>query len=379
MRARLIVILAVVLSFSTPAAVGMDSEARQTPTMSVWQPGGIDLASARVVAETVDAHRGGWVIVRSGTIQLTKVSRGEEVIQEPRPGYRVPMSTIALDPEAARDRIGDEAADALLAGTLVFGQASADLRGAMVGDTVRFNGWDRRTYEVEIGAIVGSNHVGSAEMVFSAEMADEFGFDRLATVWVWDIPQQDAFLIDLWRALPDTLTRIRSSNDPVDPDSVLSVIDVKLNFGEFSYRPLLGDNIVIDPEWVADNIEVRTIPILGQFRCHKKVWPLLEEAISQINQAEIDGLISRNDFRSRGGCYNAREIRGGDKGGSLSRHSWGIAIDINPSTNPYGGRITMNPAIVDIFHDLGFAWGGGWTFSDGGHFEWTHEVERLPG
>jgi hypothetical protein len=226
---------------------------------------------------------------------------------------------------------------------------------------------------MRIGAVVPDAFVGGAEMAFSLTDADAIEFDRLSSVWVWNLNQQDAFLIDLWAALGDQTTRVRSSNDAPDADSVLSVVAVKAQFGEFSYRPLSGDGIVIDPDWVNENIETRTLPLLGSFRCHKRVWPLLEEAMDQIIAAGLDDHLRRSDFRSRGGCYNPREIRGGNKGGSVSRHSWGIAVDINPSLNPYGGRITMGPGIVEIFHDLGFAWGGGWTFPDGGHFEWKYD------
>ena len=377
MRRRLIGLLVVGILVIASAASGHPSSST-VPAISVWQPGGIGPLAAQAVADTADAHRADWALVRSGTIQLLQVSRGEEVIQDARPGYRYPMSAIAIDPEAARGHIGEEAADALAAGTMVFGESSASLRGAMPGDVVRFYGWDSVIYEMTVGAIVADELVGSAEMVFSTVNADEFEFDRLSSVWVWNLSHQDAFLIDLWQALPPGTTRIRSSNDPPDPDSVLSVIRVKQQFGEFSYRPLAGDNIVIDPEWVRNNIQTRTLPLLGTFRCHKDIWPLLEQAMEQIITARADGHLRRSDFRSPGGCYNAREIRGGDKGGSISRHSWGIAIDINPSSNPYGGRITMHPTIVEIFHDLGFAWGGGWTFSDGGHFEWKTDLHQSP-
>ena len=177
-------------------------------------------------------------------------------------------------------------------------------------------------------------------------------------------------------AILSELARIRSWNDPPDPDSVQTVIGIKERFGEFAYRPLPGDSIVIDPDWVAENIVTGTLPILGTFRCHKDMWPLLEEAMAQVQQAELNGTLNRSDFRSRGGCYNAREIRGGDKGGAISRHAWGVAIDINPSANPYGGRVTMHPEIVRIFHELGFAWGGGWTFKDGAHFEWKFDPDQ---
>ncbi len=102
--------------------------------------------------------------------------------------------------------------------------------------------------------------------------------------------------------------------------------------------------------------------------------PYLRSAIDEVIEVGLDSIIDRADFQIAGGCYNARLIRGGDKGGAISRHSWGIAVDINPSSNPYGGVVAMDPRVVEIFHKWGFAWGGGWVYTDGAHFEWT----RLP-
>lgn len=377
MRTTALIVLAVALFIAVPAALGQ-SEGRHPETMTIWQPGGIAPDVADLVTATADAHRARWTVVRSGTIQMTEVARGEEIVQAFRPGYRVPMATLAVDPVRAESIIGAEAAAALIEGTIVFGESSAALRGAQVGDVIRFFDWNGVEREVAIGAIVPDAQVSTSELVFSHAMADEFGFDRLSSVWVWAVRHQDAFLIDLLQTLPDQPMRVRSWNDPPDPDSVQPVIRIKERFGEFSYVPRAGDAITIDPDWVAANIETRTIPIFGTFRCHREMWPKLEAVVERIEQAQLDGLIRRSDFRSRGGCYNAREIRGGDKGGAISRHSWGVAIDINPSSNPYGGPIRMNPAIVDIFHELGFAWGGGWTFVDGAHFEWKFDPGDSP-
>jgi len=60
-------------------------------------------------------------------------------------------------------------------------------------------------------------------------------------------------------------------------------------------------------------------------------------------------------------------------GGKLSAHSLGLAVDLNPATNPY----TMGPTVTDMprwFIDLwkaeGWGWGGSWTGSvrDAMHF-----------
>jgi hypothetical protein len=67
-------------------------------------------------------------------------------------------------------------------------------------------------------------------------------------------------------------------------------------------------------------------------------------------------------------------MRGGDKGYALSRHAWGVAIDFNPSTNPFGGEVTISEDIGEVFRRWGFSWGATWTVPDGMHFEWV----RIP-
>lgn len=55
----------------------------------------------------------------------------------------------------------------------------------------------------------------------------------------------------------------------------------------------------------------------------------------------------------------------------LSNHSWGSAIDINPSTNPFSknARFDMPLRIVEIMEGFGFHWGG--YYHDYMHFEFA--------
>lgn len=72
--------------------------------------------------------------------------------------------------------------------------------------------------------------------------------------------------------------------------------------------------------------------------------------------------------------YNSRSKRGG---GGLSLHSYGIALDINPSANPQQGgarseiQTDIPASIIEVFRKNGFQWGGDWIGeADPMHFEW---------
>jgi len=119
------------------------------------------------------------------------------------------------------------------------------------------------------------------------------------------------------------------------------------------------------------------VPLIGAIRCHQALFPALRGALGEVEALGLGGLIDVRDTRRNGGCFAPREVRnasGGTTGGSLSRHSWGAAVDINPSSNPFGGRPSMDRRIIDVFRRWGFAWGGSFTIPDGMHFEWARSV-----
>jgi len=108
------------------------------------------------------------------------------------------------------------------------------------------------------------------------------------------------------------------------------------------------------------------VPVLGSVTCHRAMLPALRGALTEIARAGLGGTLG-----AYGGCYRPRLVRGGDSGGTLSRHSYGIAVDVNVARNSFGGRVDMHPRVVEIFRRWGFAWGGTWVRPDGMHFEWV--------
>jgi hypothetical protein len=76
----------------------------------------------------------------------------------------------------------------------------------------------------------------------------------------------------------------------------------------------------------------------------------------------------KNELKTFDGCFCIRSKRGLTE---LSMHSWGLAIDINASTNKLGTIGDMNKDIVEIFKKYGFSWGGDWKRKDPMHFELT--------
>jgi hypothetical protein len=72
------------------------------------------------------------------------------------------------------------------------------------------------------------------------------------------------------------------------------------------------------------------------------------------------------ELKTWDGCFNIRKKRGGS---TFSLHSWGIAVDVNASTNKFGEPPTLSKTFIKCFKDAGFDWGGEWRKPDGMHFQ----------
>ncbi|KKQ18884.1 MAG: hypothetical protein US31_C0001G0071 [Berkelbacteria bacterium GW2011_GWA1_36_9] len=101
---------------------------------------------------------------------------------------------------------------------------------------------------------------------------------------------------------------------------------------------------------------------------HELLPPYLDEIQKEVNEAKTG-----YNFTNITSYNNRQKVGGSGK----SLHSWGIAIDINPDTNPYQPGNYGPPEsdipiqIVNIFKKYGFAWGGDWPGErDSMHFEW---------
>jgi D-alanyl-D-alanine carboxypeptidase len=141
--------------------------------------------------------------------------------------------------------------------------------------------------------------------------------------------------------------------------------------GTMSFRILDNGFIKPDPEWVNQNIAKSEVPIIGEVTCHRLLIPQLGAALNEIIERELADQIRADDY---GGCYVPRFIDR-DPSLPLSMHAFGLAVDINVSTNLLGSRGDQDPRVVAIFEKWGFEWGGRWDRPDPMHFELARIVE----
>ena len=138
----------------------------------------------------------------------------------------------------------------------------------------------------------------------------------------------------------------------------------------FSYTSGGDGRITIDPAWVDRHTVTTEVPILGRVTCHRLLIPQLEGALRELELRDLAGHLDPEDYA---GCFNPRHI-GRDPARPLSMHAFGLAFDVNASTNAYGAPPELDSDVVKVFERYGFVWGGRWRTPDGMHFE----LGRLP-
>ena len=138
--------------------------------------------------------------------------------------------------------------------------------------------------------------------------------------------------------------------------------EVIATFGDI--RKYIRSDGTLMPNWERKHLARTRLPFsiplswarssrVSRLYCHKKLVKVFPAVFAEIQRKGL-----RSEIRTYGGCFNYRSKR---SSGKLSTHSWGISIDLNPTSNGMGTKGDMNPKVVEIFRRHGFKWGGDWT------------------
>ena len=255
-----------------------------------------------------------------------------------------------------------ESAQAIRDNKIVISELTASRYELNVGDYVNLVGLNSEIIPIEVGKVTKDSKIGWFEGVVNKELGFKLGIYRNIQAIIWDSHINENFLIELHKNINYRKVKLTFRENRVNKNWVLPTALVKEMFGDFQIKERDGVWITTEPEWREENIQNKRMPILGITRCHRLMWEPLEGALNQILEEGLEEYLSIEEWRSSGGCYAPRRINRFDAGGSISRHAWGIAIDINTKSS-------YPPRVVQIFNDWGFAWGGTWTSPDKMHFE----------
>ncbi|MBA3291718.1 MAG: M15 family metallopeptidase, partial [Actinobacteria bacterium] len=293
------------------------------------------------------------------------------------PGGAQTLRVAAIDPLEYRSVAPESSSEAefvwtsLLGGEAVLTFEAAERLGIDGGGTITIEG----AGDIEVGAFADNQTPNIADVVVDRSVGHQMSStaDPLLTVGVAPGTPLDALGAELKEVLPGARLvplippELTSNPDPsVGDGSAGGGVIGRMNF------KVLDDGFIRpDPDWVTSNIATSTVPIVGEVSCHRLMIPQLHAALSEIEAKDLAPLIRSDDY---GGCYVPRFI---DRNPELplSMHAFGLAIDLNVSTNQLGTGGDLDPRIVRIFERWGFTWGGAWTRPDPMHFELARLVE----
>ena len=291
------------------------------------------------------------IISPSGEIELSSMEN-----------YLYNISLKTIDSSVTNYFYSEKVSEVIRNDQIVISSLTADRYDLSIGDTLNLIGMNSQPVQLTVGEIIKDSDLGWFEAVVNKDIGYELGIFRNIQAILWDTKINENHFIELYKNIEYKRVRYTFRESKANKNWVLPTALVKEMFGDFQIKERDGTWITTELSWREKNIEQKRMPIIGLTTCHRLMWEPLEGALTQIVKEGLGDTLSVEDFRKSGGCYAPRRINRFDAGGSISRHAWGIAIDINTKSS-------YHPRVVEIFNSWGFAWGGTWTSPDEMHFE----------
>ena len=345
----------------------------QGEVLLVWTSGGLPPGFAEQVTAlpAVTAH----TTVLADLVRLVgSRDAGGTVVDAAPGGWAWPIDAFAVDPASYGSfQDGADAATiaALRPGGAVLTRTSATLRRIGVGGVLAFGPSSGGSGggpggELTVTGIVEDVHGGGAEVLVHPDDAGRLGIGTERFVLLTDTDR--AAVEDQIRSRTPAGEHLSLRSESEAPylrhgDRVDPQVLVKATFGEFLFQDAGGRDIRMEQAWIDANIVRAQVPLLGTITCHRAVVPLVRAAMTELEQSGRGDVVDATRYA---GCWNPRRIAAGE---GLSRHTWGLALDLNIGADPRGTFESQDPALVAAFESRDFGWGGRWEYPDPGHYE----------
>jgi hypothetical protein len=287
-------------------------------------------------------------------------------VDAPPAGLTIPLDALAIDPPTYAPFFGGAAQPqlrSLPAGRALLGATSAGLRRLGPGSTIELESGAR----VTVAGTVDDEVVGAAELVVDTTTAPSLGITTPRFLLVAYDGARTEVERGIQALVPDEAVRFRARGETPylrHGDAVLPQALIKARFGEFAYQRSSGRDLIEDPAWSQENIVTQPVPILGRITCHRGVLPAIAGAMRELEERNLASLVDPAGYR---GCWVPSLIT---PGGGVSRHAWGVALDLNFSSNPTGLASAVDPRLVEVMDRWGFISGANYLVPDPGHFEY---------
>ena len=331
--------------------------------ITISQPGVLYYSVTNQILESVNNLESNVTFIGRANIGLEKIIDTNNVESlSTDENYLYSLSIKTIESKYADLFYRNQITELIQKNKIIVSEFTAEQYSINVGDTLVLVGMNEVTFEIEVGEIVPDGELGWFEAVVNKEVGYQLGINRNIQAIIWDNKVTENHFVELYKNIEYKQLRVTFKNAKPNKNWVLPTALVKKYFGDFQIKEKDGTWIIVEPAWRNANIERKNMPIIGRATCNKIMWEPLLGALNQVIEEGLQNTLSKDEFQKSGGCYAPRRINRFNAGGAISRHAWGIAIDINVKSG-------YHPRVVEIFNQWGFAWGGTWTSPDEMHFE----------
>ena len=331
--------------------------------ISISQPGVLYYSVTNQILESVNNLESNVTFIGRANIGLEKIIDTNNVESlSTDENYLYSLSIKTIESKYADLFYRNQITELIQKNKIIVSEFTAEQYSINVGDTLVLVGMNEVTFEIEVGEIVPDGELGWFEAVVNKEVGYQLGINRNIQAIIWDNKVTENHFVELYKNIEYKRLRVTFKDAKPNKNWVLPTALVKKYFGDFQIKEKDGTWIIVEPAWRNANIERKNMPIIGRATCNKIMWEPLLGALNQVIEEGLQNTLSKDEFQKSGGCYAPRRINRFNAGGAISRHAWGIAIDINVKSG-------YHPRVVQIFNQWGFAWGGTWTSPDEMHFE----------
>ena len=331
--------------------------------ITISQPGVLYYSVTNQILESVNNLESNVTFIGRANIGLEKIIDTNNVESlTTDENYLYSLSIKTIESKYADLFYSNQITELIQKNKIIVSEFTAEQYSINVGDTLVLVGMNEVTFEIEVGEIVPDGELGWFEAVVNKEVGYQLGINRNIQAIIWDNKVTENHFVELYKNIEYKQLRVTFKDAKPNKNWVLPTALVKKYFGDFQIKEKDGTWIIVEPAWRNANIERKNMPIIGRATCNKIMWEPLLGALNQVIEEGLQNTLSKDEFQKSGGCYAPRRINRFNAGGAISRHAWGIAIDINVKSG-------YHPRVVEIFNNWGFAWGGTWTSPDEMHFE----------
>jgi len=340
--------------------------------ITISQPGVLYYSVTDQILESVKNLDSNVTFIGRANVGLEKIIDINNVeTLSTNPDYLYSLSVKSIESKYADLFYTDEITKLIKENKIIISNLTAEQYSVNIGDKLVLVGMNEIITEVEVGEIIPDSEIGWFEAVVSKDVGYELGINRNIQAIIWDSKVTENHFVEIYKNIKYKQLRVTFRDAKPNKNWVLPTALVKNYFGDFQIKEKDGTWIIVEPAWRNENIERKEMPIIGRATCNKIMWKPLLGALNQVIDEGLENTLYKEEFQKSGGCYAPRRINRFNAGGSISRHAWGIAIDINVKSG-------YHPRVVEIFNEWGFAWGGTWTSPDEMHFELRDLSPSVP-